>query len=443
MKTRLLLLILFCGYLGSCTEKERYEISASGAPPGIPTNVTWKSMPGGVRFYYTVPRDRDVLEVKAEYINERGKTLSFSTSFFSDSLDVIGFADTISYNVKLYATNRAGVRSEERTYPVKPLEAALNTVANTLVLKRSFNSFFVEWENVWEWDINVFVTMKFKQNGVSREVIKAFSSKLEKDRVYVEDLNDLDNNEIEVFVRVGDIYENSTKLFSYGKLALLKDERLDKVKMTLPQPNDSVGGIPQLYGNLVEGRNAYLIDDIIDEGNILNFIHTGGTGSTENIGRTGVRGQGNNWNVLIYLGGWYQLSRCLTHQRFQGDNNDLIGIYFGGPIRANTWNVGHYAMWVLNEDVNPPVWERCSNRMVWVPPTAMPLLEQLAIGRAGDMALFYPEEPQFTRPVRWFRYEKLGSFQQPDNPQEGANLSEITLFGSFVKPDNEGYHLIN
>jgi hypothetical protein len=425
----LLLITVIFGYLHSCAEKERYEISAgSTTPPGTPQEVTWKSMPGGVRFYYTVPRDRDVLAVKAEYVNERGKTLSFSTSFFNDSLDVFGFADTVMYDVKLFAVNRAGLPSKEQMFKVKPQEGVLNMVAQTLTLKRSFNSLLVEWENALKWEINVLVTLKYQQNGVQHEILRAFNSKLEQEVATVPDLNGLDNNELEVLIRITDIYENITKLFSYGKIMLLTDDKLDKRKMYLPAPNDSIGGVPQLFGNLIEGNNEYLIDDLInDEIYLTNFIHTGNQG--EALGRTGRRGDGNDWNVLIDLNGYYELSRCQTHQRWSGSNENPWGEYFGGINGTSTGNVGRFAMYVLNEDVDPPQWEFCSERYVQIPQKGTPGLEVLAMGRAGDMAHFFPREPQYTRPTRYFRYEKLGDFVDLNNKFRAGNLSEITLYG--------------
>jgi hypothetical protein len=48
----------------------------------------------------------------------------------------------------------------------------------------------------------------------------------------------------------------------------------------------------------------------------------------------------------------------------------------------------------------------------------------------------YPDDPKFTKPTRWFRYEALTGFNN-DYQSLGANcLSEITLYGRKV----EGYN---
>src|SRR3546814_2358569 len=49
---------------------------------------------------------------------------TFSASYFADSLEVYGFADTSEYTVQLYAVDRAGNRSEVVNVPVTPLEPA-------------------------------------------------------------------------------------------------------------------------------------------------------------------------------------------------------------------------------------------------------------------------------------------------------------------------------
>ena len=436
MKTRyfflVLLALLIFGSMYSCKEGDRFGLSIDETnTPEAPEVTGTLSMNGGVRFYYNVPRDKDIIAIKAEYINEAGQTLRFSASYFVDSLDVIGFANIEYYDVKLYAVNRAGQRSQAVIYSVKPNESVISMVVETLKVKPSFGSLFVEWENPLKWTVKIFVSFKFSQNGIKRELVEVFSSNLETYRGIIHDLTEVDNNEIEVDIHIEDTFYNSSEVIPFGKFELLQDTRLpkrhpdDSMKWTLPQPGDSIAGIPAFWGNFGEGRNHKIINDIIDHTDLLDFCHT------SNRGRTGSAdlptAERNRWNVLIDLGDYYELSRCLTHQRQQ---NGAASVRFGGPNIDNNWNVGRYAMWVLNEDVNPPEWEYIREHRIPIP-RGLSDLEVIRLANAGDMAFLFPDDPQFSRPTRWFRYEALGGFPNDYAYSDGGqyNLSEITLYG--------------
>jgi hypothetical protein len=65
-------------------------------------------------------------------------------------------------------------------------------------------------------------------------------------------------------------------------------------------------------------------------------------------------------------------------------------------------------------------------------------IKQAAI--AGDMAYLYPDNPKFTTPTRWFRYEAIAAFHDSPSGQyviarpplytgtAAQQLSEITLY---------------
>src|SRR5690606_35300052 len=107
----------------------------------------------GARFFYNVPNDEDVLSVEARYTNVDGKTFTFSSSYFVDSLDVIGFGDTIQYTVELYARDRSGNMSDIVPVQVVPLESTISRVINSIEVKPGFSSFFVDWVNDLEQSI--------------------------------------------------------------------------------------------------------------------------------------------------------------------------------------------------------------------------------------------------------------------------------------------------
>jgi hypothetical protein len=97
------------------------------------------------------------------------------------------------------------------------------------------------------------------------------------------------------------------------------------------------------------------------------------------------------------------------------DNTGLRGDYYQGE------NVKFYRIYLLNES---GVWETV--RYHSIPSYAgINDLEKYQLGAAGDMTYFYPDDPKFAKPARWFRYEALSGFgRQIDNV-----FSELTLYG--------------
>jgi hypothetical protein len=84
-------------------------------------------------------------------------------------------------------------------------------------------------------------------------------------------------------------------------------------------------------------------------------------------------------------------------------------------------NVKNYRMYLLNEDTNS--WELILDYTIPTP-EGLSDVEISRKGREGDETYMNPDEPGFTKPTRWFRYEAVRAFNG-----EPRTLSEITLFG--------------
>ncbi len=428
MKARTYLWILALLLLGvsACEESSRFKAGADDDnPPGKPTINSWKPLYGGARFFYTIPRDEDLLSVNAEYTNKQGKTFYFTSSFYSDSLDVIGLGSTEPKEIILYAVDRAGNRSESVKQQIIPLEPSISRVVSSLSVKPGFSSFLVDWINELEQVVNVYVSFKYTQGGKLHDYVSVFSSNVLKERKFIKDLNLKPDEPVEVSIRVEDQYGNTTENVSFGSINLLEDTEIDKSKWIIPNFNDSTvtfkgktinTGVPAMFGDNLEGRMSKLIDGIIDRGDNLNFFHTGGRG------RTGFSRDGNMpWNIIIDLGGYYQLSRIVTVQRHTGG---LANISRGQYYRAE--NCGEFRLWYFNELTEQ--WDSVSTQRTPIP-QGVNDLQFVKLGEAGDMAYFYPDDPKYTPPTRWFRYEGLHCFD--DNySSTGANcMSELTLYG--------------
>ncbi|MBD1421844.1 DUF4959 domain-containing protein [Sphingobacterium chuzhouense] len=401
----------------SCKEMERFDINKNDTtPPGQPFLKSYKPLYGGARFFYMLPDDEDLLSVEAEFTNTKNQVFKFSASYFVDSLDVYGLPDTDLHTIRLFAVDRAGNRSKPVEVEIEPLEPAYLRVANTMEVKSGFSSFFVDWENELKQNINVYVDFEFNESGRNRTLTSVFSSNLEKDRRFINDLYLKSDEKIKVKVRVEDVYGNMTDQIDKGEISLLEDMEIPKAGWTLPNANDSIGGVPMVFGDGLEGRTRNVIDGIIDRGDNLNFMHT------NTRGRTGRIADGNMpWNLMIDLGDYYELSRIVTVQRHSGG---LANINRGQYYKAN--NVGHYRMYYWDDDLAD--WQLISEHQIPVV-EGLSDLDYVKLGEAGDLAYMYPDEPKYTKKTRWFRYEAVKGFTSNYTLDDGHCLSEVTLYG--------------
>jgi hypothetical protein len=412
--------------LYSCDEQDRFAIAYYDTEPPSPPiyNGKYKPLYGGATIFFEHPADRDLISVDASYTGAQGQEVWFSASYYRDSISIYGLSDTLEHIINLYAVDRAGNRSAIVPVPVVPLEPAVTRTAKSIIVKPGFGSFFLDWTNELRQNLNVYAHFNYTQQGEYKEHTMIYTSNLPDERWFIRDLDDLTAQEpVSLKIQVEDMYGNITDFIDKGEFALLEDEEIPKDKWTMPENNeyvhDSVGGVPMGFLSSYEARAQYIMDGIIDVGQ-FHYIHTGGKG------RTGEAKYGNvPWNIMINLGDEYELSRIVTHQRYSSTTYSIRQEYYRNE------NVGRYAMYIWNDDEEVGRWDSICEHKILVPSVSDIELKQL--GLAGDMAYFYPDDPQFTKPTRWFRYEALSSFGS-NYTSTGANcLSEITLYAKKKK----------
>ena len=438
---RNILILVFAVFaFEACKEEERFGISSSDKTvPEAPVIDSVRALHGGARIFYKPLTDIRVLQVVAEFTAANGQVFRTTASFFRDSLDVYGFADTVATTFYLYTESRAGVRSTGVPVTVTPKAPSIRLVHDKIRVGPGFNALYVEWINELQQTVNVFVDLDFRADGQQKSVRLVYSSNRDSVRQFVPDLNLLADEQVKMKISIGDVFGNITEpkdTFLY----LLQDSQIAKDNWQLPFSGELVGGVPMMYGTWLEGSNEKLIDGIIDrEDGMFNFCHTtdrGRIGMTHFDFPTNAMPvpTPNQWNLIIDLGAYYQLSRIITHQRHSMTAENPRGQLYRDE------NVGRYALWYLDEEavdgeesvINGEVvkgsWVRITEHIIPVPIGIQPI-EFPRLGLLGDEAYMYPVTPGYTPPVRWFRYEALANF---DNNYSGVRnncLSEVTLFG--------------
>jgi hypothetical protein len=371
--------------------------------------------------FYDVPKDEDLLSINAEFIAANGQPARFSVSYYVDSLDVYGMADTTVHTVQLYAMDRAGNKSPMKILSVKPLEPMISKVLKSIEVKPAFGSFFVNWFNELEQSVNVHIDFSFNDNGTQRSFTRVFSSIKDSVRVFINDLEIVSpQTPIAVKVHVEDLYGNVSEIVDAGPVFLYEDFLIPKNKWYLPASTDSVGGVRQCDGSRYGSQMKLAIDGIINTGDELQYINTCGAYS-DNV--TPFAG----WSLIIDLGDKYELSRIVTHQRRFSDGS--VPNPYSKGILYGQWNIGIYNMYAFDDETEE--WEFLTQVKIPVP-TGMDA-DVIRQGVAGDMSYMFPDEPKFTKPTRWFRYEALKGFLSNYTSVDCWCLAEVTLYGRKVE----------
>ena len=134
-------IIWACGLLfvfSSCAEDMVKPIENDKDAPGTVQDVKTESLPGAVKFTYTLPSDPDLLYVLAKYTNKTGKVMEFRSSFYTNSVTVEGFGDTDTYKVELYTVDRSENRSQPQIVEVAPLTPPILSCYESLSVVSDF-----------------------------------------------------------------------------------------------------------------------------------------------------------------------------------------------------------------------------------------------------------------------------------------------------------------
>ncbi|MGN6531075.1 MAG: DUF4959 domain-containing protein, partial [Ginsengibacter sp.] len=107
-------LLLSINFLPGCQKDTNKPIDPDKNAPGPIKSPVVENMGGAAKISYVLPKDQNLLYVRAEYeIN--GVKKEAKSSFYKNSVVVEGFGDTTEHSVTLYAVSRAVVSSDPVT----------------------------------------------------------------------------------------------------------------------------------------------------------------------------------------------------------------------------------------------------------------------------------------------------------------------------------------
>lgn len=220
----ILFLMLICSiFLTSCKEDVIGQYPVDSTPPQKISNPIVTNIKGGAIIKYDLPKDKDLLFVKAIYKLPNGTQKETLASAFVNELTVKGFARSTKTNVQLIAVDRSQNESDPVTVEIEPFDSPIFDIYESLSVKAGFGGIKLNWENTTNEEIVVGVLYKNEEN--SFVPLENFYSSIDLGDVAV---RGVESEETEFGIYIRDIFNNYTDTLVL-KLTPWEESELDKL----------------------------------------------------------------------------------------------------------------------------------------------------------------------------------------------------------------------
>ena len=397
MKTSILPLYIALLLLISCKEKmEHNPVLRDGQKPGPVENVKFTPINGGFDISYDLPADKDILYVKADYIDSKGEMASAKASGFDNEIRILGFGDVTEKTVTLYAVDRSENISEPVSFSGTPLVPPVDIIRETMHITEDFSGARFSWVNELQTPVSILLYAE-NENGQLESVQTVYTSQTETSF----SLRGYPSEPTRFAAVIRDRYDNFTDTIypptPEGLLTPLFEERLDKDKFNKVILSDDTSW------DAWEGYYEGWYDESLHD--IDGIAHTQGDDPFPQI-----------WTVD--LGVTVKLSRFILHQR----QNQSWAFTHGNPKSFTVYGAkelppddGTFDNWIKLRD--------CES----IKPSGLPIGqltdEDLDRFQAGDEFAF-EDAPE----IRYFRL----AVHQTWDGSGFVNLNEITFFGNIT-----------
>jgi len=156
MKNILILLAVVSFFIYSCDDAPDYSDPVNKVPPSSVLNPKVENINGGAVITYDLPKENDLLGVKAIYsLNDSGEILEMFSSAQNDTIVLKGFADTKERIIQLITINNSFTESVPIDVMIKPLTPPIDLIRETLSAVPSFGGVYATWSNIYEENIAI------------------------------------------------------------------------------------------------------------------------------------------------------------------------------------------------------------------------------------------------------------------------------------------------
>ena len=380
--------------LAACSEDQMESpYGGQGAKPDPVKNVTVKNIAGGAEISYSLPKNDDLLYVKAVYAIREGVEREAKASYHQKSLVVDGFPQVGTYDVALYTVSRSEIQSEPVIVQVAPDTPPVISAFESLEVSETFGGIAIAFENSGQADLAL--TVITPDSSGKMAPAQTFYTKQESG-VLASRGFDAERRRFGVYLR--DRWENYSDTL-YTELTPLYEDELDKSLFEpLPLPTDdwranangseARWGMHRLWDGVAAGGNNQFIGE---------FLEADGFPSS----------------LSFDLGVTASLSRLVYFPRGENEN-----FYVNSPRRFEIWG---------SNDPNPDgSWDSWTKLLdcEWIKPSGLPsgfTEEDKQLSINGVEFEFPPGTPQ-TRYIRFRTLEMWSGIH--------IQIWELTFYGN-------------
>lgn len=400
MINRIFYFILLSVLLASCKEDTRVDFVDEGAPaPGQVTDVAVENRPGGAVIRYTLPTDRNLLYVRAEYEIKPGVVRETKSSYYKDSLVIEGFGEPNLYDVKLYSVGRNEKESEPFVVQINP------TVAPVQLASKSFRGTFggvaIDFENPEQANLAIVLLADTGNQGYLSELITYYTSSA-KGTFNYRGVDGLDPEEQEFSMYIRDRWGNYSDTVSAAVTPWFEEY--------IPKSTWNAYTLP---GDIQPVNAGYPTTRIWDEDYGVDGFH-------------GIETQVLPHNITWDLGRTVKLSRLKYYPRKHADDR---------------WKRGHAKVFEIWGSVSPnPTGELDDS---WIPlgrfesvkpsgPGPQITQEDIAFADEGIEFEFVASDfaPSPYTPIRYIRFRTINTYANASFST--VHISELSFWGELI-----------
>ena len=400
--------LLFCSMVMisiiSCKRNDGYNQPASTdkTKPGVVTNIKVDNYNGGSYITYNLPNSDNILYVLAKYQIKDNVARETKASYYSDTVNVEGFALSKDYSVSLYTVSRSNVMSDPVTVTVHPKTPIFSLVRQSTALQTDFGGVNVTALNPLKREIGVIITAFDKSTNAMEIQDQYFTTK---DTInYSLRGFGTDSRQFGVYItdKFGNISDTLKKTISP-----LFEQLLDKSKFSVYQlPTDSPIGFGWQLPNLWDGRT---------DGSSAGW-HTN-------------PGAPAPYVCTFNVGSTYRLSRFVMWER--PDTDEKYAFNHGNPKVFSLWGSNVPSPKDAQLPLSAPVgtvvgdWINLANYRYPDPPSGLPVGSTNGVDNAFVLAGVNFNVPLNAPVVHFLRL----SVSQTWSLSNFAHVMELSLYG--------------
>lgn len=407
-----------------CTEK---EMDDSPAPAAV-TNLSYVKTNGGAIITYKLPTDKNLLFVRAEYMNSQNEEVSKVASRFDNKIEIDGYIDLNKHTIKLYSIGKNGKESAAASIDIVPDTSHIELIMKSLRFEPIVGGVKAKWYTPSKKTVFIYVDYSDGTKAYQRIL-----SSSDKDSVEV-NIRGLDSIPYNFSITVEDFSHNKTQKVTKGTFKPKPEFKIDK-KSWKVLTNFSANGTSG------DGKIENFIDDIIDTqesaaDNSYFIVNRGNNGGSLMFFSDLTVQSGKPLMMVVDMGKQVMLSRFVCWQRAYDINSvikDASGTSLGissKPAYYKDDNLKSFIFYATN-NINDITALNVWNNPLMICDLGGPFTDgfipdsKIREAKSGHEFIL----PEAKGPYRYFVMGLLSSY----GSEIQTSFSEISLYGVEVK----------